>query len=132
MSDKLSEKDEVLYRQIHPTFVQDGVPTSQSFVPTPKDDGKLSVDRSSLTTAESAHSHFVGKGRQSSAVYGVSVNEFGVQTIDCFPDPIDEPEDRNPSHAYANYKPFTSNDQKNKAKRIKQSALLRGRLHPKE
>lgn len=130
MIDKLSDENIVLFRQIHPSFIQDGIPTSQSFVPTPKDEGKLSVDQSNLVSAEIAFNQYIGKGRQSTAVYGVSVFEFGVQSIDCFPDPIETLEEVNHSHAYANYAPYLNNEQKNKAKRIKQNALARGRLHP--
>lgn len=73
----LTDENEVLLRQIHPTFIQGGQPSSQPFAPTPKDANRLSVDRSSLTTAADSHALFTGNGHASEAVYGVSVGEFG-------------------------------------------------------
>jgi len=44
--------DETLvHRQIHPSFVQAGFPTSQAFRPTPKDESKLSVYDGDMITA---------------------------------------------------------------------------------
>ena len=39
---ELVDPSEVLRRQVHPTFMDDGQPSSQAFVPTKKDEGKLS------------------------------------------------------------------------------------------
>ena len=33
----------LLHRMVHPTWLQNGLPTSQTFRPTPKDAGRLSV-----------------------------------------------------------------------------------------
>ena len=133
MTNNLSEDEDVLFRQVHPNFIQDGIPSSQPFVPTQKDNSKLSVDRSKLTNAEAAFDRFIESGQFSDAVYGVTVAEFATQGVECFSDPIVDPDPKlsNPTHAYANYSPFSVNAQKNKAKRIKQHALARGRLHPK-
>ncbi len=76
-SDALNDEDEILFRQIHPTFFEDGHVSSSPFVPTKKDEGKLSVDRSSLTTASGAFHLYTSNGRQSAAVLGVTVIEFG-------------------------------------------------------
>jgi hypothetical protein len=132
MMEKLSE-EEVLFRQIHPSFIHDGVPSSQSFTPTPKDEGKLSLDRSKLTDPDISFERFLQSGQQSAAVYGVSTAEFYEQAIECFSDPIDDADLKlsNPAHAYANYASFSGNFLKNKAKLIKQKALARGCLHPK-
>ena len=76
MSDKLNDNDEVLYRQIHPGFMDENQPSSQPFSPTAKDEGKLSVDRSSKTTAESSYRLYTRNGYESAAVYGLTVGEF--------------------------------------------------------
>jgi hypothetical protein len=57
MSEVLTDDGELLYRQVHPSFVRDGRPTSQAFRPTPKDENKLSVARGSLTTEKAAYEH---------------------------------------------------------------------------
>ena len=51
MTDKIEDRDEVMFRQVHPDFIQQGEPSSCRFRPQSNDDGKLSVDRGSLTTA---------------------------------------------------------------------------------
>jgi hypothetical protein len=128
----LTDENEVLFRQIHPTFIQDGQPSSQPFAPTPKDANRLSVDRSSLTTAADSHALFTGNGHASEAVYGVSVGEFGQADLPCHSEPLPatETEPENPAHAYADFAAHALNQQKNRAKRLKQHAIARGRMHP--
>jgi hypothetical protein len=134
MDDKLSDGGEVLFRQIHPTFYQNGEPSSQPFMPTPKDQNKLSVDRSALTTAATAHALFTANGHESVAVYGISVGEFGSEALECASDPLDATEDQqaNPAHAIADYSPHGGSKQKTIAKRLKIKALARGCLHSTE
>lgn len=72
----LDDSDELLYRQVHPSWVQDGVPTSQAFGPTKKDEGKLSVDRGSLTTAKDSFRHHTGTlGLKSEGTWAIAVGE---------------------------------------------------------
>lgn len=132
MVDQLTDDAEVLFRQVHPSFIQGSEPSSQPFLPTPKDDDKLSVDRASLTTPPEAHALFTSNGRRSAAVYGLSAGEFGAERLPCFFDPLEATveDPANPAHAYADYSAHGTAQQKNKAKRLKQKALARGRLHP--
>ena len=128
----LTDDDEVLLRQIHPSFVQAGEPSSQPFAPTPKDDNKLSVDRGTMTTPAASHALFTGNGHASVAVYGLSVGEFGEENLPCHSDPLaaTATEAANPAHAYADYAAHVPAQQKNRAKRLKRHALARGQLHP--
>ena len=128
----LADVDEVLFRQIHPSFLDNGKPSSQPFAPTAKDQDKLSVDRSSLTDAASSFALFTGAGHQSVGVYGLTVGEFGAELIPCLSDPLPAvgAEPANPAHAYADFSGHGPSRQKAKAKRLKQKALARGRLHP--
>ncbi len=132
MGDPLPEDAEVLFRQVHPSFIQNEQPSSQPFAPTPKDDNKLSVDRSSLTTAGGSYALHTGSGAASAAVYGVSVGEFRAESIPCISDPLEAADGKpaNDAHAYANYSEHGINQQKLKAKRLKLKAVARGRLHP--
>lgn len=129
MSEKLTNAGEVLFRQIHPSFVENGVPSSQPFKPTEKDQNQLSLDRSSLTTAAKSHALYLESGLSSEAVFGLTVGEFTSETINCQSDPLKGPP-ANPAHTLADYSAFTGNQQKNIAKRLKLKALARGRLHP--
>lgn len=134
MAGNLEEKNEVLFRQIHPSFMEDNEPSSDRFRPSVRDQHRLSVDRSALTTAAEAHARFVSGGRKSVAVFGLSVGEFDAENIPCSEDPIpasaNEPE--NPAHALADYAAHELATQKLVAKRLKRLAVARGCLHRAE
>ncbi len=131
MGAKLDQPGEVLLRQIHPNSMEGDEPASDRFRPSVSDENKLSVDRSSLTTAADAHARYAATGRKSVAVFGVSVAEFATESIPCEEDPIEasatEPE--NPCHALADYSAHSTSQQKVVAKRLKRLALARGCLH---
>jgi hypothetical protein len=129
---ELENDSEILFRQIHPSFIQDGLISSQPFYPTSKDDDKLSVDRESMTTPAAAFALFIAKGRNSAAVYGLSVGEFGQEKLDCYADPVEASDctEANPAHAVVDYGAHTTSERKNKAKRLKIKAIARGVLHP--
>jgi len=131
MIETLTNKEELLLRQVHPTFVQNGQISSQPFCPTPKDDNKLSVDRASMTSPRAAHSLFIANGGQSVAVYGLSVDEFLREELTCHADPLKASDGKraNPAHAVADYSAHAPGQQKNKAKRLKLKAVARGSLH---
>jgi hypothetical protein len=130
-SQPLDDGEEVLLRQIHPDFYDNNYPSSTPFAPSAKDDNKLSVDRSSLTTPAESHALFTGNGFRSAAVYGVSVGEFNAEGISCHPDPL-EANDKlaaNPAHAYADFSTYTKQQSKNIAKRLRNNAVKRGPLY---
>ncbi|REC98881.1 hypothetical protein DFO60_4834 [Ectopseudomonas oleovorans] len=119
------------YRQIHPTFIKDGVPSSSRFIPSAKDQNKLSVDRGSLVSAEESHANYVASGLKSAAVFGLTVGEFKSVDIPTFADPIAETPDRpeNLAHALADYSAHSAAEQKQKALRLQEMAIQRGPLH---
>lgn len=128
----LTDNNEVLYRQIHPDLLDGDVPASSNFVPKPSDNNELSVDRSSITTADAAFTLYTSGGYRSVAVYGVTVGEFHGEGIPCREDPVPQtPSTRaNPAHAVADFTEHTANQQKKVAKRLKQKAIARGKLYP--
>lgn len=132
MADKLDDENELLFRQVHPSFVIDGQVSSQPFHPTDKDDNKLSVDRASLTTAANSHALYTANGFSSAAVYALNVAEFAEEALSCVSDPLPAANGlaENPAHAYADYSAFRTNQQKNIAKRLKKKAVARGQQHP--
>jgi hypothetical protein len=133
MGKRLTDEDEILFRQIHPSFVEkDGQPSSQPFHPMDKDDNKLSVDRSTITDAAAAFGLYIANGHKSAAVYGLSVGEFEEYNLPCVSDPLEATDHQasNPAHAYADFSQHGTNKQKTLAKRLKVKALARGRLHP--
>ena len=132
MTSQLLDKSEgVLFRQIHPNFYDNGRPGSGQFAPSAKDESKLSVDRSSLTTPEASHALFTGNGFDSVAVYGVSVEEFSAEDLPSYADPLkaDGRLAENAAHAYADFSAISSSQGKKIAKRLRNNAVKRGRLH---
>ena len=128
----ISNPDEIMFRQIHPILYEAGAVASSAFMPTDSDQGQLSVDRGSLTTPKASFDLYRENGRQSAAVYGVSVGEFTTEGIPCKPDPLPATENlkANPAHAYADYYGVGTNQRRKKAQRLRTAALRRGILHP--
>lgn len=132
MGDKLTNESEVLFRQIHPSQLEaNGEPWSQCFKPSPKDEGKLSLDRSSKVKAHESFENFIANGFESAAVFGLTVEEFSAESIECVSDPIEKTDSlaANPAHAYADYQHHSQPKQKLIAKRLKAAAVKRGCLH---
>jgi hypothetical protein len=105
----IEDGNELLLRQVHPNFIMESCISSQVFLPTDKDDKKLSVNRSSMISAREAFDlHTKGKKLQSAGVWGVSVEE--VLTFDSLSiesDPIEAPiEDR--SYSLINFSKLPS------------------------
>ena len=132
MGKPLTDQKEVLFRQIHPNSYLDGRPASDRFRPQPSDDGLMSVDKESMTTAEASNLLFTSSGSQSAAVFGVSVEEFSSESLNCSDDPLEAVGDRlaNPAHAVVDYNSIDYKKWKNISKRLTQKAIARGRLYP--
>jgi hypothetical protein len=101
----LSDYDELLHRQVHPSWIRDGRITSQAFRPTKKDDKKLSIDRGSLTDPANAFREYVKQGRASVGVWSVTVGECGGAKVKAYPDPL--PDD--PAHGVIDFSSLPSN-----------------------
>ena len=106
----------MLYRQVHPIWIQQGQVTSQVFRPTPKDKKQLSTYDGDQITAENAWQHFTNTlSCLSLGVVGVTVEECQHHNLDTIPDPKTFRE-----HVLID---FTSHDTENQIKKI--SKLLR-------
>jgi len=129
----LDDAGELLFRQIHPSFVRDGRPSSQAFRPTKKDDGKLSVARSSLTTAERAfHSHTVLLGLPSHGTWALSVQECAQHELKVFPNPLLAPPEliADPAHAFIDFRGLSNSRTESKSTQLRNDAMDRGCVHP--
>jgi len=114
----------ILYRQIHPSFVQDGYPTSQAFRPTPKDQCQLSVYAGDMITAEAAWDHYTRELQLSSwGVMGISVGECQTESIAVRPDPGYFAE-----HALVDFSGLTEKECRSKSKTLQSKARARGWL----
>lgn len=129
----LSDGEELLFRQVHPSFVRDGRPSSQAFPPTPKDEGKLSVARGSLTTPASAYElHTGGLGLASAGTWAITIGECRGQGLEVAADPTTAPPAKaaDPAHALVDFTPYSNNQREAKATRLARLATERGCLHP--
>lgn len=123
----LTGQDEVLYRQVHPSWLDDGVPTSQAFTPTPKDKGELSIARGSLTTPEGAYKHYTTVLELASAgTWAVTVGEATDAQLESLSDPLHN----DPAHGFVDFRGLSKNEAKRRGMRLAASARARGRLYP--
>jgi hypothetical protein len=135
---QLMDPPELLFRQIHPTWlVDDGVPGSLSFVPSRHDEDCLSVDRGACTDAAASYSFFTsdrpaGLGRKSAGVWALTVEE--VHKVGCKafsdPEPASDEAPANAAHAVIDFEGMSGNQQKKIGARLKIFAVTRGRLTP--
>ncbi|MDM1409026.1 hypothetical protein [Myroides sp. DF42-4-2] len=127
------ESKKLLHRQIHPSFVVNGIVSSQAFFenslmissgafnPTEKDDNKLSVYNGNIFSAKEAYEHFT----TSYTSYGVlSITEEEVLSID----PLTTNDDNMPfeGHSHIDFSKITSKNQKTKkAGKLRDYAIKR-------
>lgn len=127
--------NDLVYRQVHPTHAPDGVPSSQAFNPTPKDQGRLSVDDSRIVTAEESWNHFTANlGFQSAGTWAVSYEEIQTPgglllTRDPLADP-DMPSRNNPAHCLIDFNGLASKgERRRRAQHLAIKASTRGIQH---
>jgi hypothetical protein len=114
----------LLLRQIHPSFVQNGRPTSQAFRPTPKDRDKLSVDDGSKIDARSPRERFAGTlGFESIGILAVTVAECSEQELPVIADGNPYPE-----YCFIDFSGVIKRAAEKKAKVLASHAVRRGWL----
>lgn len=114
--------DTLLYRQIHPTWVQDGRVGSLAFRPSPKDDGFLSVADGDQITAQAAWDrHLNLKRGQSCGVLAVQVSECEALELPVIPDG-----DPDPDHVSVDFRELSRGQIDKKARSLRNSAEERG------
>lgn len=125
-------EDTLLLRQVHPSFVQGDsissqVFSSQTFKPTPKDEGLLSVYNGEKFNPDDAFIHYTtNKNLESAGVVAVSNNECSEESL-----PVREDNDPFEGHCSIDYRDLTNNQVGKKAQRLKAKAAKRGWLYTK-
>ncbi|MEO5731302.1 MAG: hypothetical protein ABI134_33200, partial [Byssovorax sp.] len=123
---RIENPDSLLHRQVHPSFVHDGQPSSQAFRPTLKDGGLLSVSDGSKTTAELAYKlHVERRLLASKGVWSLIVSECTAANLPAFEDP-EEGSVPDPAHAVVDFDGLSSSQVEARAKRLKSVAAARG------
>jgi len=114
--------DTLLWRQIHPSFLEGGRPGSQAFRPTPKDHDRLSFDDGDRIKAEASWWRFTEtKGLQSVGVLGVHVAECTAEELSVEVDGIPDPE-----HVSVNFSGQSNGKRKTISKKLRDLAMGRG------
>jgi len=111
----------LLLRQIHPSFMRNGEPTSQAFQPTSKDENRLSVDNADKIDARQAHERFAS----------VSVGVRAVSCIECseLSLPVIEDATPYPEHCSIDFTELSNSAYRNKARLLRAHVATRGWLY---
>lgn len=113
-----------LYRQIHPSWIQNNRVTSQAFRPTPKDDKKLSVYNGDMYNAQESFEHYTKTNNlPSDGVLSVTVFEATDNTnLTC-----SEDNELFQGHALINYGDLETNGQIERvSKKLTTTAFTKG------
>ena len=122
------DSNKLLFRQVHPSWVQGEIISqqvfsisSQTFIPTKKDEGFLSVYNSDFFTAESSYVHYTGNNLESSGVVAVDTDECASQNLPVI-------DDNTPfiGHSSLDYREKGTNQRDKTAKMLKSYAIKRG------
>lgn len=129
-SSEITMSDTLLFRQAHPSFVHNSRPSSQVFRPSRNDNGLMSVDNGSKTSAAEAFIHYTEKRRlKSEGTWALSIAECNAESLKGYDSPVTE-EPQNPAHAHIDFNDFGNSAIEGKAKRLRAKAEARGKQHP--
>ena len=108
------DSETLLLRQIHPSFVQNGRPTSQAFRPTPKDEKQLSVYNGAMIAAAASWHHYTGVlNSESAGVMALSYAEFANEQLSVFEDGSPFPE-----HCSVDFSDLKESEVRKKSKKL--------------
>lgn len=113
-----------LLRQINPSWIEDGRPTSMAFTPSPKDEGRLSVYDGDQIDAADSWRHFTEvQGLASIGVLAVTVAECEEESVQpqADPEPFEE-------HAVIDFNSLSGSQAKKVGRRLRDRAMDRGWL----
>ena len=132
----LRDSAERYWRQCHPSFVQDGVPTSQLFVESSGDEGKISGSRETKASAEAAFKFRTEiAGSPSAGSWAVTVKEAweaGVRIVDDSVSANGPLPPVPPGHSYLDYRQVGKSASKRISRALVIKARARGRQYPPE
>lgn len=135
---RLTNQDEILLRQVHPSWLVDGAPTKAAFHPTSKDEKKLSTLREAVGAEEAYRRWTVALKRASVGTYGIAVAEVNATTFERASDQIavgllavdDAVTQGVPDHASVVFTDLSKEQRVQAARKLREHAVARGSLHP--
>ena len=117
--------DTLLYRMVNPSWIQRGIATSQTFKPTRKDNGGLSVYDGDQISPQDAYEYFTnpppGLGQRAVGVLAVARAE-----CDSLKLPVELDGDPIPSHAIIDFTDLGRRDVDRVGDELKERANARG------
>jgi hypothetical protein len=133
----LDNPNEFYFRQCHPSFASNGVPSTQMFGDFPRDGGKLSGNRGETVTPKAAFNfHTATLGKESGGTWAVTAAE--VATVlsrvvdDTVAPSVRPPDPVPPGHSYIDMRHLTSRERKRLRAKLLIAAVNRGRVYPDE
>lgn len=112
----------LLFRQVHPTWFQEGRVTSQVFKPTAKDNNRLSVYNGDIISAQDSWKHWTAELKFNSiGVLAITVNECNGQEL-----VVEFDGNPFPEHASIQFDGLSNKQKETKAKYLHKFALDRG------
>ncbi len=118
--------DTLLYRMVSPSWMRRGRPTSQTFNPTQKDNGRLSVYDGDQISPQDAYDHFTnptqGLGQIAVGVLAVAVAECESLNLAVSPDPLPD----FPAHAAIDFSAISRNGLRRTARQLSKIANAHG------
>lgn len=125
---EITEAGELLWRQVHPRFVRDGVVIAEGFVGPQPGTSEISVVRSSVRSSVQARAHHTERlGLDSAGTWAVSVGEV-VEAQGRSIDDAECPEVETPGHAYVDLRLLSRNERKRARVVLATAATNRGRV----
>jgi len=130
--DEITDEKERLLRQVNPSFVRAGRPSSKVFEPKPKDDGLLSTGRECRRDAATAYEFFVRIPKcKSVGVLAVTVGECVSVELPAHDAPLVAVEDGidDDAHAVIDFRRTPPEEIEEKAVILHRAAIGRGYVH---
>ncbi len=120
------DKTTLLLRQVHPTFIQNGVATNTlTFRPKESDHGHLSVYDGSKITPERSHAHYTEVSRlKSGGVLAVTVSECDSENLPAVSSPLPDFDE----HAHIDFNGCDKKQLRDKSKSLLAYAVERNWL----
>ncbi|UFS93750.1 hypothetical protein [Nocardia huaxiensis] len=130
---ELDNPDELIWRNVHPTWIDNGQLSSLAFKPSPKDTGKLSGAREEKVTADKHYFEFTEElGLESAGVWAVTVGEAREQAVPCVYDAESstKPDPCPTGHTYLDFRSHSGGRVRKIASSLRKAAEERGKRHP--
>ena len=118
----IDDLDELLHRNAHPTFIDNGRISSQAFRLTSRDEGRLSIQQNSRAAAAIAYERYTARGLQSGGVWSITVAECGQFTLSVYDDPLEDDD----SHAITDLIAYSVSQARKLTNKLASKARERG------